>query len=526
MTALFPANPRRFFEAGALVALACIAFASVYIRLGFLAHSHAGELATLLDRCYRVSLGQVIYRDFYCFTGPVTYFTHGLLYRIFGAQWIVSRYYLALQEAVTVALTFVLLRRFLALSIMASAAAAVATLLWSPWIIGLPAYDVEAGFYTLAAVAALFWLWERPGRWQAGLLGGACALAFLSKQDRGAVAMLLGLAGLLAVAARPCSRRSLIGLLAAYVVGAALPIALLMFYLGIHHSMGSAWYWLVLRSLDHAHNRNYSLMTDFGHKVYLTVFGGRSQVGKLLLGVYAAATVMPWLGRRMDSRPGNRWLRDTMIGLLMLGGAYVGFLSHEGSQFELHQTCLGCAFGLIGSAWHRAQLRRRMAPVLAGALLAGAALLTLRSFHYWVPDVRREGQRGFASLESTAYGDFKISAAQAHVLNTVIRFIRARVKPGEGVFFLPPDFYIDFYFGLGLKPEQPLTASWEWRDDDAPAVLAALDSGRIHWVFLFGDKPEPTVLLDQINRQFIKVARLDEGVIVLHRKTPRASVAY
>ena len=44
------------------------------------------DCGILIDRSYRIFLGQVPYRDFFCITTPLTFFTQALVFKIFAPK--------------------------------------------------------------------------------------------------------------------------------------------------------------------------------------------------------------------------------------------------------------------------------------------------------------------------------------------------------------------------------------------------------------------------------------------------------
>jgi len=201
----------------------------------------------LLQGAARILRGEVLYRDFFSFYTPGSYYWLAVLFKLFGTSYLVARTRLAVYGGL-----FSLLTYFFARRVCGRWTAILAAYLFL--IIGLPYrfevlhnWDSMLTAY-LALYCAVWWIQSARGPW-AFATGTFAALTFLIEQSKG-VGLFIGLAaGLLVVfakRARPMAfRRSH---LAMAVAGLVWPLVPTVAYFAAQHSvtpMISDWLWPV-----------------------------------------------------------------------------------------------------------------------------------------------------------------------------------------------------------------------------------------------------------------------------------------
>lgn len=185
--------------------LATIAFA-VWFTLwtghrGFFAF----DQSIVFDGGYRVYLGQVPYRDFVIGVGPVVFWLQGLFFRIFGVSYTTYVLSAALQNGLAALLAILLIQRVFPSHKAVSWPSGLLTGVWFYAPFGTAFYDQTGALwilvsFTLTAHAMLSSLSTddspRRPRLKDGLLlvmsGIFLGLAFLTKQNIGALAIMLG----------------------------------------------------------------------------------------------------------------------------------------------------------------------------------------------------------------------------------------------------------------------------------------------------------------------------------------------
>ena len=146
------------------------------------------DVSAFLDAGYRVSSGQVPYRDFLYCAGPVHLYMHAIFLKLFGFTKTAVQAHLCTISCIMVFLTYVTARR--ELNRLVSTLLAVVTVLCFYGPIGHPWYDQNAWFWMFLAVFTV--LLMKPLRSVnharlTGLLAGCfVALSFFCKSNVGA----------------------------------------------------------------------------------------------------------------------------------------------------------------------------------------------------------------------------------------------------------------------------------------------------------------------------------------------------
>jgi hypothetical protein len=189
---------------------------------------YAFDQSIVFDGGYRVYLGQIIYKDFVIGVGPVVFWLQGFFFRIFGVNYTSYVLLAAIQNAVATLLVIFLIRRLFPGKKTASYLGGLITAVWFYAPMGTTYYD------TTGALLVLFSVFlsthcvisslsanepgSRPASKNAFLMllsGVFLGLAFLTKQNIGALAAILSLSSLLILPVRPFSRRVSHALIAA-----------------------------------------------------------------------------------------------------------------------------------------------------------------------------------------------------------------------------------------------------------------------------------------------------------------------
>ncbi len=149
------------------------------------------DFSYIVDPAYRISLGQIPYRDFWIIPFPVTFYIQAGLYRIFGTSLMVSLYYVACIDAVVAWCIYKILRRFLP-NAFAFLLGAV-NILWVGVPFGFPFYDIDAYFFIILALSLSLHTTTSAGffaKFRYAIIGILVGLSILSKQNIGGAALL------------------------------------------------------------------------------------------------------------------------------------------------------------------------------------------------------------------------------------------------------------------------------------------------------------------------------------------------
>jgi 4-amino-4-deoxy-L-arabinose transferase-like glycosyltransferase len=199
----------------------------------------------LLEGAQRILRGQVLYRDFFSFITPGSYYLLALLFEVFGNSIVVARTAVAFTGSVLSVMTYVLARRVCSRrTALLTAAAVTGTCL--PFRF-LAVHNWDSTLWACGALYCAVRLVETPRKIWAFGMGSFASLAFLFEQSKG-VGLMLGVGiGLLAISRLDRTERFLRGdVIAALAVGLSWPFTATTAYFAFHHSllpMFSDWFW-------------------------------------------------------------------------------------------------------------------------------------------------------------------------------------------------------------------------------------------------------------------------------------------
>jgi len=192
----------------------------------------------ILQGAARILHGEILYRDFFSFITPGSYYLLAFLFKMFGNSLIVARTALAAYGGIFTVFTYWMARRVCArwVALMAAYLVLVTCLPWRFTVL----HNWDSSLWLCLAVYCAVWLVQKPlARWAFGLGSFAC-LTFLFEQSKGAGLMLgLSLAFCVLVwtqAGAPwCGRAH--GL--AFSAGLAWPLLLTLGYFASRHALGA-----------------------------------------------------------------------------------------------------------------------------------------------------------------------------------------------------------------------------------------------------------------------------------------------
>ncbi len=95
----------------ALCLVMLFVLAAAYMRLGLLIPIDWGDEGQIVSPMWRVAEGEVPYRDFQHLYGPSLFYLGGLLFRLFGSDLVVLRYFLLALKAATCVMVYLGARR-------------------------------------------------------------------------------------------------------------------------------------------------------------------------------------------------------------------------------------------------------------------------------------------------------------------------------------------------------------------------------------------------------------------------------
>ena len=250
----------------------------------------------ILQGAQRILDGQVLYRDFFSFFTPGSYYFYALLFRILGDSYLAAHTALAVLGAAFAPVTYLLARRVCSrqASLLVTGLMTVTAVPWRFVVI----HNWDSTFWACLALYCAVRLLEFPRVKWAFAAATFTSLTGLFEQSKGA-GLLLGLAaGFLIILfgsqqARLFTRSQLI----AIVLGLCWPFAITAVYFASRHaltSMLASWFW----PLQHYSVANrvpyaYDNLTGVArHRIFDSTSSGMRLFGML---IFSARTWIPYL---------------------------------------------------------------------------------------------------------------------------------------------------------------------------------------------------------------------------------------
>jgi 4-amino-4-deoxy-L-arabinose transferase-like glycosyltransferase len=304
------ANSRRGLWVDCLAALTLFAATAAVViwqnsRLGVL-----WDLSYVLDSSYRISLGDLPYRDFPFPHAPLTFLIQAAIIKLAGRVFWHATAYCALMGGLASVMTWRILLN--AVRDKLAHARLVAFLLSLPLVVlGIycifphPFYDPDCTFAILLSVLLLQQLDRRPASlWRAFLAGASLVVPLFVKQNTGLaffVSAGLALAALMAIEIlRKHSVRRYVFALAGAIAGLSLAVLLIHFSAGLKNY----WHWTIQFAAARRTPPRGEMLAIYQGKILI-----------LWLAIFAGGVILLWIGRR-----GNRAM--ALVGSLLMSAPF------------------------------------------------------------------------------------------------------------------------------------------------------------------------------------------------------------
>jgi 4-amino-4-deoxy-L-arabinose transferase-like glycosyltransferase len=227
-----------------------------------------------LQGAQRLLKGEVLYRDFFSFLTPGSYYWLALRFKIFGDSFFVARAALLLYGGVFSAVTYLLARRVCPR--LAALLTAYLLLVVTLPVRFMVLHNWDSMLLALLALYCAVRLLETPGWGWAFATGTLSSLTFLFEQSKG-TGLILGLAlGFFLIAFRRAHRPFLSrSCSAAIIAGLAWPVSLTLVYFAWHSSlipMFNDWFW-PLRHYSRANRLPYGFI-NIPFEAWEELYGG------------------------------------------------------------------------------------------------------------------------------------------------------------------------------------------------------------------------------------------------------------
>ena len=393
----------------------------------------------VLQGAQRILHGEVLYRDFFSFLTPGSYYLLAAVFKIFGGSFLVARTILVLYGALFTIFTYAMARRTCSRSssLFAAYLTAATCLPWRFMVL----HNWDSTLCTCLSVYFAVLFMQSPGKTRAFALGSSLCLTFLFEQSKGAGLALGLLLGFVLVAlvrpARPqFTRRRACALLA----GCAWPLVLTLACFGSHHALRpllSDWLW-PLRHYSAANRVPYGY-ADWSDQARQNLFhsGSRFQTFVAFLAVspcfilpalplIAVLLLVQWLApaRRSAVAPDQEShcviLASTMSGLLLSVLATRANIIHFVYLAPIFYVTLAW---ILDGAGLSSRFLCAARPVIA---LLISVTFSATTMSLWIEN------RNARWMLATRRG-----AVRTVARDDLIPYVQAHVAPGERIFVYP-----------------------------------------------------------------------------------------
>jgi hypothetical protein len=398
-----------------------------------------------LQAAERILHGQVMYRDFFYFCTPGSYYFLALLFRIFGDSFFVAESALAVEGGLFAVLTYLIARRVCA-RWSSLLTACLATFTYVP-IYFFVLHNWDSTLWAYLALYCAIWFLQRPHwGWALGL-GTFCSFTALFEQSKGAGLMLGLVAGfaILAAYGRVKWQRPHI---AAACAGVIWPVTVALAFFGAENALLP-----MVKDLMFPFHHFYNVgVVPYGYLGWGEIMGMQNLYGKMLLVLlsfpYFLVSALPIFGVAIFGYSAfrTRWLRaDRWSYYLLVSACTSGLLLSVlvTRKDAGHFAFVGPIFSLV-LCWFidGSDIRLRTLDFLRpGAIGAVACTFTLLSF------IQLLTHNGLARRD-TRRGVVRVPAAE-----TALDYFRAHIRPGEDILVYP--YYPTLYYFSGASNPTP-----------------------------------------------------------------------
>jgi 4-amino-4-deoxy-L-arabinose transferase-like glycosyltransferase len=401
----------------------------------------------ILQGAQRILQGQVLYRDFFSFFTPGSYYFLALLFKIFGSSIIVARTALAFYGGVYSVVTYLLARRVCSRG-SALFVAVLVTLTTLPFRF-LALHNWDSTLWACLALYSAVRLLEFPHWKWTFAVGSLTSLTFLFEQSKGG-GLGLGLGfGFLAIAwVGRWQRLWTMSQIGGLALGLAWPFLVTLAYFGAQHclpAMLADWFW-PLQHYSLANRVPYGYQ-NWSEGARYDLFGS----GSLGMRLFKAVTVSPcllipvlpmvaagllvyWIVQvRRRAAPEAKWayyvlISATLVGMLLSVVIVRADIAHFMYLLPLFALVLAW---MVDGRDLPGRMFKAVRPVFIASVMIAFFLLGMALLF---------GKLGGASSLATRRGVVTTPKA-----DTVIEYVQARVAPGETILVYP---YLPLYYYL------------------------------------------------------------------------------
>ncbi|MBI3379831.1 hypothetical protein HY029_03700 [Candidatus Gottesmanbacteria bacterium] len=433
----------------------------------------------IIDGAYRFSLGQVPYRDFIYVTTPLTAMMHGVVFKIFGYQYIFSKIFISFQNVVFTIFLFILLLRFL--PILPSFLATLAGSVWFYAIISAPWYDMDAWFFSLFAIFAFlyFYYLKKENYFWLFLTGVFAALSLLSKQNIGGVSLVLGAFSIFLLPRGDIGKR-----LIAYIIGGSLILILFLVYLNLHGALQYFYDQAIKLAFLAKSEQKYLSIPFFGpvwqpHFIIIDLI--------ILITCFSFLLCIIQYYRDKDKEALVHLLTIIWIGFIFEAGIF----SQDGANILWQLSFTGLILGLFFKSFakelknnKKTQKLYYFSIILLTIIIffGGAAISILRK--PWEFGLKQWGKQNY-KLDLDGFNDFSLDPFWGKNINQLYSFIKREI-PQSAAYQIFPNITL-IYFATRRIPPSPVVqfyADYVISTHDQQRIIDSWQKNKLKWFIL------------------------------------------
>lgn len=439
------------------------------------------DCGVLIDRSWRIFMGQVPGKDFYCPTTPVTYFIQALIFKIFSPEVLWMKIYLAFEMALLTFCTGLFTWKVMNLKFKYIALAVLPLMVvWLPGIhLMIPWYDIDAlsfSFVTLCLLGLSFSNFGNRESLFLFLAGVASGLSFLSKQNIGGGCVI---AGIIYILFQPFSLKAKIKHTVLFSLGILTPVCLIVLYFIYNHALKDAIHWMFVRAGQRYGEGN--LINAMWKSNLEALTGPRNNFLKFLLPFYLWGVFVTWEGRKNRMNLGNIFFGTALYCLVAM---WIGILQEGGVRYSTQQIYLGILCGILASSilqFKDTQLFKK----LLKAILISSFLLML----VWGASMRWRQPYDANEIRWTVdhpkIKGIYFRQSDCEIVKGLIEFEKT-IPKNERIFIMPDPLF--FYFATDRVSPVPIThflvSGWELNDREQKLIPELLEKENVKWVIV------------------------------------------
>lgn len=421
------------------------------------------DYGVLIERSYKIFLGEVPYRDFPLPTTPLTYYLQAAVWKIFNPSIFWMKIYIAAANTLLVLLAVRFAQKIVNLDFRLLALVVVPiAVAWSPGIILMrPWYDFDANFFGFIALFLLASGTFADRKSFFLLAGASAALSVYSKQNIGAGTTLAGFAF---IAVQPGPLKDKFKNAVWYGAGLCVPSALLAAYYLKEGALGTAIEWIFVRAAGKTGD-------SFLGQLFGLVLRPDNNFVKYDFVLYTVGILLALRTRKEDPRKGGLHLGIALYGFICL---WLSCLAERGNDYPQQQIYLSALFAVFAArladknpGWTLPSLLRRPAFLLLGAFAA----LTV----YWPVHINWKVPFKLNVMKWTPKDE---SLRGMYLIQSDYRFVQdlmdfeKTVPKTDGIFVYPDPMF--FHFATGRRSPTPHTTFQNFYVWEDPPEIKAL----------------------------------------------------